>query len=515
MLRLTPVALLAAAMATAGPAEWVPLRWEGGPLEAHRRAQPEFEADSPVSAEFLLQAYEAASLNLVQDTPFNCLLLTWSVGEATPADASQRSLAAAFAQQAEERGITALAVVEPGSVWLEAVEAAVGAGFSGIVLDGEFGAEQVGQAAKTLAGRGQLVALGDWRRTLSLEAPAVVGPSDGIWPALFTAEDESDSFQSGPTTNPWVLSNGWRVAAARAGAADRPVWAGHRPKRYRDQPFTDIDYMRAIADTAMVGGRWAVSLDGEWQAGLLAGDPEKLAGWRRIAAAAAFFEQHAAWRALPAQPAVVVTLDPSEPDVFSSADTLNLLAVRHVPHRVLLRERLGVDGLPAGAHGMTFDLGPSEAEAAAIRGLISSGGTLFTGPGWALAGVDLGLPRAALGAGGWMAYPSAEFEGDQFATDLRKRLDESGSSIRIFNTGTLMSFYTEQGDQGVLHLTEYSDYPTENITVRFPRKISKAVWTTLDGYEEELEVYDTDGGGEIVIPETPWYCAVTIDFIHP
>jgi len=515
MSRVILAALFAAALAAAGPAEWVPLRWEGGPLEVRRRAQPDFEAASPIASELLLQAYQPDSLDLFNDTPFNCLLLTWSLGEPTDDDAEQRSLAAALARRAQQRGVAAMAVIEPGSAWIEALEAAAEASFDGVVLDGDFSAEQVQQAADVLAGRGALVALGDWRRTLALREPAVIGPRDGIWPMLFTAEDESDTFQSGPTTNPWVLSNGWRVAAVRAGAAGRPVWAGHRPKRYRDQPFSATDYVRAVADTAMAGGRWAVALDGEWQAGLLNGDEEKLEGWRRIAAAAAFFEQHAAWREIPPQPAVVVALDPDQPDVFSHADTLNLLAVRHVPHRVVLRPELSRQGLPKGLHGLTFDHEPSDDEATAIDTLIQSGGTLFTGPRWGRAGVSLGIPKAALGAGGLMAYPSEKFEEDQFATDLRKRLDESGSTIRIFNTGTLMSFYTEQGDRGVLHITEYSDYPTDNVTVRFPRKIAKAVWTTLEGDEEELEVYDTDGGGEIVIPETSWYCAVTIDFLQP
>jgi hypothetical protein len=68
-----------------------------------------------------------------------------------------------------------------------------------------------------------------------------------------------------------VLANGWRVAALRAASAGEPVWAGHRPKQYRKQPLWKADYVRAIADAAMAGGRWVVTLDGDWQAGLLTG----------------------------------------------------------------------------------------------------------------------------------------------------------------------------------------------------------------------------------------------------
>lgn len=505
---------LAAVLAAAAPppGDWAPLRWEGGPLEVQRRAQPDYEPTSSISSALLLEAYEPAALALLNDTPFNCLLLTWSLGSKSPEDEAQRQVAAALAQQVQQQEMAALAAIESGPDWLEAVAAAAQAGFDGVVLDGFFTAAQVSEATEALAGAGAVVVLGGWRQALTLDSAAVIGSRDGVWPTLFTADDEPDSFESGPTSNPWVLANSWRVAALRAAARGRPVWAGQRPKRYRDQPLTAEDYLRAVADTGMAGGRWVLTLDGDWQAGLLSGDAEKLEGWRRIAAAVEFFEDHAAWRELPPQPAVVVVLDPALRDVFSGGETLNLLSVRHVPHRVLLREDLQANGVPKGAHSMTFDFEPGPAEQSAIQALVAGGGTLFTGPEWALAEVDLGLPAAALGAGGVMAYPAEKLNEDQFAAGLRKRLDESGATIRIFNTGTLMSYYTTAEGRGVLHLTEYSDYPTDNVTVRFPQKIKKALWITLDGEEEELEVYDTDGGGEIVIPEAPSYCAVTVEF---
>lgn len=514
--RLTLAACFAAALGAAAPAveEWVPLRWEGGPLEVHRRAQPEFEALSPIAAEQLLAAYEPAALSLLDETPFNCLLLTWSAGTAgAPGVADHRVLAAAFAKQAQQRGIAAVAVVEPGPDWLDAVREAGSAGFGGVALDGAFTAEQVEHASGVLPAEAVVIALIAWRQALALEQPPIVASGDGVWPALLTAEDESDSFESGPTSDPWVVANSWRIAALRAGSDGRAVWSGHRPQRYRDQPFAAEDYLRAIADTAMAGGLWAVVLDGDWQAGLLAGDEEKREGWKRIAAAVAFFEQQAAWRELPPSSAVVAVLDPETLDVFSDGETLNLLAVRHVPHRVVLRGDLPGGGLPEGVGGVTFDFAPKPEEVDLLRAFAASGGAVFTGPNWAAAEVEIGLPVAALGAGGRMAYPEEAFEEDKFATDLRQRLDENGSTIRIFNTGTLMSYYAELGRRGVLHLTEYSDYPTDNVTVRFPRKIEKATWTTLDGYEQELEVYDTVGGGEIVIPEVPVYCAVTLEFV--
>ena len=496
------------------PAQWVPLRWEGGPLEILRRAQPEAEAPAAIDPELLLQAYQPDALQLLEDAPFNCLLLTWSLGAASEADAEQRAAVAALARAAREKGFAALGVVSPGPDWEAAVRAAAEAGLDGVALDGPFHPEQSLRAAEILAGRGAVVTFGKWQDALALPDPPIRAGGDGVWPALLTAEDDTDAFQSGPTKNPWVVANAWRVDALRADRSGRPVWSTHRPKRYRKQPLVAADYVRAVADTAMAGGRWAVTLDGEWQAGLIRGDPDKLEGWRAIAAAAAFFEAHADWRALQPQAALAVAYDPVDPDQLSGQEVLNLLAVRHVPHRLVLRRSVAAGRIPPAAQALTFDFAPSDAERAALKAFAQGGGIVFTGPRWASAGVELGLPAPAGDRGGVLAYADAKIDEDRFATDLRRRLDESGRAIRIFNTGTLMSFYTETeaGDRAVLHLTEHSDYPTDNVTVRLPKPIQKAVWTTLAGEEEELQVYDTEGGGEVVIPEVPGYGALTVDF---
>lgn len=500
--------------AAAAPESWVPLRWEGGPLEVQRRARPDFEAASPIEPDLLLRDYEPEVLALFEKTPFNCLLLTWSLGDKNEADAAQRQSVTRFAEAARAKGLATLGVIYPGADWAEAVEAASKAGLDGVALNGPFRPEQSRQAAAALGEGGVAVTLSGWREALQLADPAIRAGSDGVWPALLSAEDASEAFNAGPTTNPWVVANAWRVDALRADRTGRPVWAGHRPKRYREQPFVAADYVRAIADTAMAGGRWAVSLDGEWQAGLLQRQAEKLAGWKEIAATAAFFEEHADWRKLPPQPAIVVVHDPATPDEFSLGETLNLLAVRHVPHRLTLRAALAAQGVPPGAQALTFDFPPTPAERDALKAFAESGGIVFTGPQWARAGIDLGTAPVVAGGGGVLAYPDAELDEDRFATDLRRRLDEGGRTIRLFNTGTLMSFYTESdaGDRAVLHLTEYSDYPTDNVTVRLPKPIQKAVWVPLSGEPEDLQVYDTEGGGEIVIPEVPGYCAVVVDF---
>jgi hypothetical protein len=158
MLRLLLVAGLAlgeglafAALASGAPAdEWIPVRWEGGPLEVLRRFRPGFEKPSAIAPELLLQAYDPASLKIFDDAPYNCLLLTWSLGAATEADAAQREAAAGFARAGREDGWTAFAVVEPGPDALNAARAAVEAGLDGVVLDGDFSAAEVSQVEQAV-----------------------------------------------------------------------------------------------------------------------------------------------------------------------------------------------------------------------------------------------------------------------------------------------------------------------------------------------------------------------------
>jgi hypothetical protein len=62
-------------------------------------------------------------------------------------------------------------------------------------------------------------------------------------------------------------------------------------------------------------------------------------------------------------------------------------------------------------------------------------------------------------------------------------------------------------------MTEYGDYPTENITVRLPTEVAAATVHFIDREPVTLKIYEGDhGGSEIDIPEVPGYCGVIIEF---
>src|SRR2546428_4154422 len=91
-------------LALASPPDWVPARWNWT---------------------------DPATLDLLQGTPVNCLLLTWN--------SSLPKAAGAFADKAAQRGVVTLAVIHPMDPVHDAARQAVrGAGMNGIVLEGDF-----------------------------------------------------------------------------------------------------------------------------------------------------------------------------------------------------------------------------------------------------------------------------------------------------------------------------------------------------------------------------------------
>lgn len=519
-IRRFPLLLLACASlaAAAAPASWVPLRWEGGPLEVARRTNAEEPNEAERAPEdVLLSWHDPSRLERLDGTPFNCLLATWSLGRTHERDAAQRAAVAKLAAAGRDRGWAVLGAVHAGPDWREAVQAAASAGLDGVTLEGAFSDADIDAAFELMDGRGAVIPVRSWETAAFDRRAPVVATGDGRWPGLLTADDTAaGGWRSGPTSNPWVLSNAWLADALRADGSGRPVWLGHRPERYRDQPFELRDYVRAVADAAMAGGRWIVALDAGWQEGLASGDESTLAAWKSLGEAVRFFDRRPEWKEWRPQPALVLVHDPANPSVFTTMDVLNMLAVRHVPHQVLLRSDLETGKTPPGAAVLAYDQAPpAEGEHAALQAFANSGGMLIFGPVWAMHEYKGGdhFRRVIPGKGTKVAYPAPELNGDKFAGDLRGRIEKKDAAPKLYNVGTIMSRYSvdPSSRRAVLQLTEYSDYPTENVTVRLPHAVSKARLLPLEGPEEDLEIYPAEHGSEVVVPEVAQYCAVVFE----
>ena len=253
------------------------------------------------------QWYLPATLALLEGTPINCLLVTWSAGANAVAEQEQRRLVTGYAREARGRRIAVLGVVYPGSDVGAAASSALAAGLDGLVLEGAFpeSARFAEQARRAMGEKNRAPVVfpmagleQHWRGAQG----AVLAVSDSIWPGVRTLSEKGVT--SGPSGDPWLDSNGWRVRSLRSRTDGRPVWLGHWPEKPRPN-----SYPRAVADAAMAGGRWIVTLDDELRVGLFQKQPAALATWRQGAAYIKFFEDHAEWRRFLPRARLAVMLD--------------------------------------------------------------------------------------------------------------------------------------------------------------------------------------------------------------
>src|ERR1700694_2508601 len=105
-------------LAMAVPSAWVPARWNWT---------------------------DPATLDLLQGTPVNCLLLKW--------DPARAQAISTFAERAGERRVATLAIIAPGGDPADAARQAMRAKLGGVVLEGDFpaGAAAQGRGARAAA----------------------------------------------------------------------------------------------------------------------------------------------------------------------------------------------------------------------------------------------------------------------------------------------------------------------------------------------------------------------------
>jgi hypothetical protein len=185
---------LFALAALAAPADWVPMRWASA---------------------------EPSSLELLKDTPVNCLLLEQSNWSPVLLDA------------AATRNLITLGVIRPGSV-----PERIPSGLYGIVLEGDFA--QVPELPATV----RIELLPRSRLRWDTRAP-VIGTYQAVWPGIHP--EEGGSAKAAPSGGPWIDTNAGFLRFARA-ATTSTIWVGNTPP-----PKTAVTaeaYVQVIADAS-------------------------------------------------------------------------------------------------------------------------------------------------------------------------------------------------------------------------------------------------------------------------
>jgi hypothetical protein len=353
----------------AGIENSVPVRWLSGPLEIARRERS--EGFTPQSRQTLERWHDPAALDILRDTPVDCLVLSWAAGLA--ADAEQQRTAVPLVQEARRRGLAVVGWVEGPEDPKAALAAAKAAGLAAVGIRGFQGRAEI-----------PVIAWGE-RANMPWDAAApALAVADNVWPGV-NISSGGGAATAGPTSVPWLDSNGWYVQLARA-RVETPLWLMVDPPA-KGAVVSAESYANTIIDSETWGGRWVISLDENLRAELAAGTAAAQRAWNRIAATARFFEDHSVWKSYRSLGPVGVISDFSGDNFTSGGEILNLMARRDLLFRVIWKSRAMAQSF-AGLRALIYaDAAPPDT---ALRGKITSfveqGGLLIAGPKWPLQG---------------------------------------------------------------------------------------------------------------------------------
>jgi len=504
--RLLALFLLSSTLAVSAPPAreaWVPVRWTGGPLElAWRTRAKTLPADAAVR-DALARWYEPTTLNLLEGSPANCLLVTWSAPADVAVEAQQQQLVKVYAEAAHKRGLAVLGLVYAAGDASKIAADATRATLDGLVLEGEFAPEF--PAALRKAASSMLVVeitkdAAPWRwKATPIVALAGVAPS---------ARNLSEmGIRGTPSSEPWIESNIWLVRSFAVASPSRPLWISSQLEK-----ASAVDYERAVADAAAAGGRWIVSLDDTLRAKLRARDASAVQTWHRLSSYLKFAEAHAAWRALAPYGSVGIVLDPASTKQDLADEYLNLAARRQVPYRLVARGELNAAAVAKFRALVATELDPpTAAERKLLQDFAENGGLVIAGPSWG--GAPKAEPFAEVPAGKGRVVVYKDPDPEAVARDLKELLSDDDLGVVPFNVPSIITFASggAPGQPLLVQLVNYSDHAAEAITLRLSGKFRSARLETPEGAPVNLPLRDAEGSTEVAIPKLLLWGAVSLE----
>jgi hypothetical protein len=437
--------MLFAFLLIASMADWVPARWISN---------------------------DPKSLELVRETPINCLLLErdqWSPE---------------FAEQASKSDIVTLGVVRPGGDPVESALAALSSKLYGIVLEGDFTAADAARVRQRMAASKAPVVEMLPRRALQLQGQReITATYQSVWPGIQVQEDDGKT-RAGPTGSPWINTNTGFLIFVRA-SADGPVWVGNLPPPKR--VLKSEDYLFAICDAAAAGARWVVALDADFRARLLRREAQALKDWTRMGLYLRYFEDHKEWRGMHPNSRLTVLQD-ADSGALLSGSILDMMLTKRSLVRVLPRWKLNDDAIRGATMVLNLeaDLLTPEQKAVLTR-FTNAGKTLATSP-----------PQ----------FKPPVLHGDEITVDekevaviedlwhgVNSAVSHAGVGLRMYNVSSMLSnaMADPENKRVILHLVNYSGYPVENITVFFPGSLKSAKMLTPERPPQDIEVFEQRG----------------------
>lgn len=487
--------------ALAPPEGWVPIRWTGGPLElAWRTHTKKLPADATVR-DALARWYEPATLSLLEDSPANCLLVTWSAPGDVALEAEQHQLVKAYAEVAHKRGLAVLGLVYATGDASKIAADADRAALNGLILDGEFPPE-FPAALRRAAGSMLVIEIANdaasWRWK-----PAPIIAVTGVAPSGRNLSEMG--IRGAPSSEPWIESNIWLVRSFDLASPSHSVWISSQLEN-----ASSIDYARAVADAAAAGGHWIVSLDDALRAKLCARDASALETWRRLSSYVKFAESHAAWRAFAPYGNVGIVLDPASAKPDATDEYLNLTTRRQLPYQLVTRSALDATVAKFRALLITELDPPSGAERKALQDFAENGGLVIAGPSWGNAPKTEPFAEVSVGKGRVVVYKDPDPQA--VAHDLKELLSDDELGVVPFNVPSVITSASGggPGQPLLVQLVNYFDHPVEAITLRVAGKFRSAHLETPEAAPLDLPVREAEGRTEVTIPKLLLWGAISM-----
>lgn len=490
------------ASATPAPETWVPIRWTGGPLEVAWRTQTKTLPGEASVKDNLARWYEPATLSLLESSPANCLLVSWSAPVDAAIEAEQRRQVKVYAEAAHKRSLAVLGIVYAAGDASKIAANAARAALDGLVLEGQF-APEFSAALRKAAGSMLVIEIAKDAAS-SRRNPAPIVAVEGVAPSAHNLSEMG--IRSAPSSEPWIESNVWLVHSLSVSAPPRPLWISSQVEN-----ASGVDYARAVADAAAAGGRWIVSLDDVLRAKLRAGDTSALETWRRLSSYLKFAQTRSQARALAPYGNVGIALDPAGANQDAADEYLKLAARRQVPYRVIARSEMNPAALGNFRALVAIAVDPpSAAERKMLQDFAENGGLVIAGPAWG--GAPKTEPFAEIQTGNGRVAIYRDPDPETVARDLKELLSDDELGMVPFNVPSVITFARGGGpDPMVVELVNYFDHPVEAITLRVAGRFRSARMETPDAPALDLPLREAEGRTEVTIPKLLLWSAVSIE----
>lgn len=355
--------------------------------------------------------------------------------------------------------------------------------------------------------------------TVAGTPPAGVDLIQGDWPGTKAlAPGQNERMAAGPTGEPWIDSNGWKVKLAEALHPGCDIWVEAAPAAPRLYPES---YVIGVADAAAHGGSWVISLDELLATAVAARAAAALAVWKRVTAAAGFF---ASWRWPEMTPAALIGVisDFTGANEYLSQELLNLLARNNQQMRVLPASTVTPAGM-AGLRAVIYadDAAPGPALRKLVVDFVERGGTLVAVPAWGQAegAAAPGEPHprfdVRVQGQGRVAFARQAIDDPYLlAEDAALLVGHRYDLIRLWNGGAVRACLAGApgGRRGLLQLVFYANAREGDASVRIAGPWRAAKLFTLDAPDgREVPLLPEKGAAEVHLPAVAQYAAVQLE----